>query len=403
MSNKFIVLVIDSFGIGAMDDIADFNPNDIGCNTFKSIIKAYPETKFSNMEKLGLMNAAGFESQNMKYSKNAIFGSSKLMHFGADSFMGHQEIVGSKPKLPLKKPFNDVIDEVANLLIKNNHKVEYKGSGNTQFLLVDDYATIADNIDTAPGMAYNITAPLDYIDFENELVIAKLVREIATVNRVICFGGRGNTVDDLLNAVEKPEEGFIGVVAVKSKSYIRDYHCIHLGYGVNENVQVSKKLANKKIKSYFIGKTADIVANTYGESISMVSTDEVMKKIIKTYKSIKEGFIFSNVQETDLAGHSEDALKYKNLLEICDKRIGELIGIMDDEDILIVMADHGNDPGIGHNQHTREKVPLLIHYGNKKNINLGIRETMSDVGATIAEYFKTEEVENGKSFLNEML
>jgi len=402
MTNRFIIIVLDGFGIGAMDDIEKFNPFDKGCNTFKSIMRVCPETKFVNLEKLGIMNAAGFESKNMKYNKNAIFGSSNLMHYGADSFMGHQEIVGSKPKIPLKLPFNEIIEETKVLLEKNGHKVEYKGAGNSKFLLVDNYATVADNIDTAPGMAYNVTAPLDYIDFEKELNIAKLVRKIAKVNRVICFGGRGNNVDDLLKAQENPKEGYVGIVAVKSKSYVRDYHCMHLGYGVNSKVQVSSKLAEKNIKSYFVGKTADIVVNPYGKSISMVPTDEILSKTIEIYKANDNCFIFSNVQETDLAGHSEDTLKYRDILLICDKKIGELVKIMSDDDILIVMADHGNDPEIGHNQHTREKVPILIHYGNRKNINIGLRSTMSDVGATVVDYFNANLTENGTSFLKEL-
>lgn len=82
---------------------------------------------------------------------------------------------------------------------------------------------------------------------------------------------------------------------------------------------------------------------------------------IQEIEILKRGFICTNVQETDLAGHSQDASWYKTLLEIADEKIGRIIKKLNEQDILVIMADHGNDPLIGHNKHTRENVPLLIY------------------------------------------
>jgi len=398
--SKFVVLVIDSFGIGAMDDVKEKFKDSINANTLKSLIKNNPNCNFETLAQLGLMNAAGYESKYMKYAPLAIFGKSDLEHYGADSFMGHQEIVCSKAKMPLKEPFQNILPQVKAALLALNHQVEEIEVNDLKLLLVDKYVTIADNIDTAPGMAYNVTAPLDYISFEKEVEIAKVVRAYAKVNRVICFGGSNNNVNDLLNAIEVADKDYLGVVAVKSKSYVANYHCIHMGYGVDVSKQVPALLAKKQVKTYMIGKTADIVANQYGQSESVVETEKVMDKLIECYQEVDEGFIFANVQETDLAGHSEDPDLYESLINLVDKKLKALIEIMADDDILLVMADHGNDPLIGHNQHTREQVPLLISYKKNQKIDIGLRKTMADVGASVLAYFDCEKPSNGQSFLD---
>lgn len=249
-------------------------------------------------------------------------------------------------------------------------------------------------------MAINCTAPLDFMSFDKEIEIGKLVREIVTVNRVIVFGGTGNTMDDLYAAEEVKEGRFLGIVAAKSKSYVAGYECRHLGYGVNKDTQAPTILTNHDIPVTLIGKVADIVINDKGKSISCVPTAECLDLTINELKSMDHGFICTNVQETDLAGHSQNSKWYKELLEIADEKIGKIITLLHDDDILLIQADHGNDPDIGHNRHTRENVPLLIYKANSNPKDIGLRKTMSDVGATVCDYFKVEAPENGTSFLN---
>lgn len=361
MSKRFVVIVLDGFGIGAMNDAARERPGDEKANTLRSILSDYPDMKLANLEQLGLMNAFGAESNDMKYCESANFGKSELMHFGADTFMGHQEIMGTLPKRPTMHPFQEKVDEVYQHLKENGHKVEFVVRGNLRYIVCDDYVTVADNLEADLGMCYNVTAPLDYISFEKEYEIAKLVREVVTVGRVIVFGGTGNTMEDLYRAEEIKEGKFIGIASAKSKSYEHGYQCLHLGYGVDENVQAPTILGKAGIPVTLIGKVADIVTNKMGVSISCVPTDECMQLTIKAVKENEQGFICTNVQETDLAGHSQSSMQYRKILEKADRGLGELLPLLTEEDILVVMADHGNDPDIGHSKHTRECVPLLVY------------------------------------------
>ena len=402
MSKRFVVIVLDGFGIGAMNDAARERPGDEKANTLRSILSDYPDMKLANLEQLGLMNAFGAESNDMKYCESANFGKSELMHFGADTFMGHQEIMGTLPKRPTMHPFQEKVDEVYQHLKENGHKVEFVVRGNLRYIVCDDYVTVADNLEADLGMCYNVTAPLDYISFEKEYEIAKLVREVVTVGRVIVFGGTGNTMEDLYRAEEIKEGKVIGIASAKSKSYEHGYQCLHLGYGGDENVQAPTILGKAGIPVTLIGKVADIVTNKMGVSISCVPTDECMQLTIKAVKENEQGFICTNVQETDLAGHSQSSMQYRKILEKADRGLGELLPLLTEEDILVVMADHGNDPDIGHSKHTRECVPWLVYKKGIQGRHLGIRKTLSDVGASVCEYFGVKAPQNGTSFLNKI-
>ncbi|MGE9994980.1 hypothetical protein ACQRBK_08120, partial [Peptoniphilaceae bacterium SGI.137] len=116
MKKRFIIIVLDGFGIGAMYDAAQTRPGDEKANTLRSILHDFPDLKLPTLEKLGLMNAYGEESSRMKQNPKANFGRSELMHFGADTFMGHQEIMGTKPKMPQFIPFQEKVDEIGEYL-----------------------------------------------------------------------------------------------------------------------------------------------------------------------------------------------------------------------------------------------------------------------------------------------
>lgn len=403
MKKRFIIIVLDGFGIGAMADAGKVRPGDERANTLKSILKDYPDLKLPALERLGLMNAYGVESASMKFSAEANFGSCQLMHFGADTFMGHQEIMGTFPKEPMIHPFQEKVNEIKYHLETKGHDVQIIEKQGLRYLLVDHYVTVADNLEADLGMCYNVTAPLDFISFEREYAIAQKVREIALVGRVIVFGGSGNTMEDLWNAEEVKQDRFIGISSVKSKSYERGYQCRHLGYGVDQNVQVPTILTKAGYSCTLIGKVADIVANEKGLSISCVPTKEVMDITIRETKAMTQGFICTNVQETDLAGHSQSSRIYKEILETADRGIAELLPELTSTDILAVMADHGNDPDIGHGRHTRECVPLLVYKKGITGKNIGQRKSLSDAGASVCDYFNTMKPQNGDSFLSDLL
>ncbi|WP_305180179.1 phosphopentomutase [Faecalibaculum rodentium] len=401
MTGRFVVIVLDGFGMQAMQDAARVRPGDERSSTLGSLLKDFPDLTLPNLESLGLMNAFGQESRCMKFSPEACFGRSELMHFGADTFQGHQEIMGTKPKKPETHNFQQKIDEIEQALLQKGHQVKRCGTPGLQYLLVDESCTVADNIDSDLGMAYNCTAPLDVLPFDRLMEIARIVRSHAQVGRVIAFGGTGNTVQDILAAGQTREGKYIGLLASLTKSYDQGYECRHLGYGVDPQVQVPSILAQAGVDVTLLGKVADIVHNERGKSVSCVDTASVLDLTIQELDSMKSGFICTNVQETDLAGHSQDPARYREVLETADRKIGELCGHLRNDDILVVMADHGNDPDIGHNRHTRENVPLLIR-SRAKGRNVGLRKTLSDVGATVCDFFNAPAPENGTSFLKEI-
>ena len=399
---RFIVIVLDSYGVGYMDDVLEVRPRDFGPNTCKHIIDKIPELKLENLEKLGLMNALGEDYGKMKINPKAVFGKSKLMHHGGDTFLGHQEIMGTRPVKPLIAPFSHYIDKVYDALIKEGYKVEKIGD-KIQYLWVNDCVAVGDNLETDLGQVYNVTTTFQKISFEDELKIGEVVRKIVEVERVIVFGGTEATIESIKAAKEEREEKYVGINAPKSKVYEKGYMVRHLGYGINPETQVPTILGKENIPVILVGKVAYIVLNEKGKSfLNLVDTSKIFDITLSELDKIEKGFIAVNIQETDLAGHAENAERYAQILKLSDKYIGKIMEKLNEKDILIITADHGNDPTIGHSQHTRENVPILIYKKGLESVNIGHRETMSDIGATVADYFKTKMPENGKSFLQNL-
>lgn len=399
--SRFIINVLDSFGVGAMKDVPKVRPADIGANTAKHIIEKVPTIDIPTLEKLGLMNILGFETDRLKFSEVANYGKAKLTHHGADSFLGHQEIAGTTPKEPLNQAFNEVIEEVAEHLKAKGYRVRYVGEvGAPNILVVNEVATVGDNLETDLGQVFNVSSALDAISFEEVVAIGKAVREVVKVSRVIAFGGHGIHLENLLSA-RKVKGQFAGVDAPASGVYDNDYHVIHLGYGIDPNVQIPTILDRHGISVELFGKAADIIQTSSAKLFPGVATETLYETLLSEMKKNDDGLFFINIQETDLAGHAEDALRYADRLEVSDKKIAEVMAIMNEEDILVVMADHGNDPTIGHSQHTREYVPLLVYSKGITGRNIGERESMADVAATAADFFKVENPQHGCSFLGE--
>ncbi|MFD1442008.1 phosphopentomutase [Lacticaseibacillus hegangensis] len=400
---KFGVIVLDSFGVGAMDDVPKVRPADIGANTALNIIKAVPQAKWPTLEALGLMNAIGQERGDHKFSPTANWGTSNLMHHGADSYLAHQEIMGTKPKMPLLQPFNEVIDTVEDQIKKDGFNVERHGQKGFQLLIVNGCATVGDNLEADPGQVYNVTAALDEMPFDEIKRLGESVRSVVKVSRVIAFGGRGVNLSNILAAEKIEHEKYVGVSAPESGVYNTDYHVVHLGYGINPDVQLPTILHKQGIDVALVGKTADIINVDTERKFPGVDTNYLFDQFIKQSKEMTNGLLFMNIQETDLAGHAEDPVRYAEVVTESDKRIKEVLPLYGKDDILIVMADHGDDPTIGFSLHTRERTPLLIYKEGTTNKYVGDRATLSDVGATGADYFNVQAPENGSSFLHRII
>lgn len=400
--SKFVVVVIDSFGVGAMDDVPQVRPEDIGANTCGHILQHFPQLRLPVLEKLGLMNALGFEVGVMKPSPEAVYGTAALQHEGGDTFMGHQEILGTRPKAPLRMPFSAVIDEVEQALVADCWQVERIGEG-LQYLWVNQAVAIGDNLEADLGQVFNISANLAAISFEEVRTIGKIVRRCVQVDRVIAFGGLLESSLQILDAAEEKQSQFIGINAPRSGVYQNGFQVEHMGFGVDASVQVPKKLHDVGIQTVLVGKVADIAINPHGVSYqNLVDSQQIMDITLEEISKAGKAFICTNIQETDLAGHAQDVERYAERLQLVDKNLERLMKAMEQSDCLVVMADHGNDPTIGHSKHTRENVPLLVWQPGIIPAQLGARKTLSDVGATVCDYFNAALPQNGTSFLSQL-
>ncbi len=400
MNKKIIVLVLDGLGIGAMEDVIKVRQQDINSNTLRSVLESYPEEKLYNLEKLGLANAYGSNVGSMKKSNTANYGTISLLHSGADTFYGHQEMMGSYPREPKKNNFMECIDNIHKSLTMEGYDVKYIGNKINKILLVNNCVAIGDNLEADQGRAFNVTASFDYIDYSEVIKIGKIVREHVKVSRVIAFGGKDVDLYHILSAIEEKDGTAIGINAPKSGVYNSGYEVLHMGYGIDSSVQAPFIIGEAGLEVVLIGKVADIVENPYGISIPSVDTEQVMEILLTQIRDGNSNFICANVQETDLAGHSQNAKKYMEKLKIVDEYLEKIIPILSSEDILFVVADHGNDPLIGHCNHTREKVPLLMYRKGVEGTWLGDRKTLSDIGATVCSYLGVDKnTENGESIL----
>lgn len=395
--SRSVLIVIDSFGVGAMDDVPKVRPNDIGANTAWHLIER-ENLRLPNLEKLGVMNAIGKETDIMKMNPNAAYARSKLMHFGADTFQGHQEIIGTRPKEPVMQAFSDNIDETEQDLKSHGYRAARFCMEGNQALIVNDCIFIGDNMETDPGQVINVSGSFKYTDFDTVKDVGHIVRKHYQVSRIIALGGEDVELKQVLDSCITSGR-FIGLDTPETGVYAKGYLVQHIGYGVDTTKQVPHALHLKGIHTYLYGKAADIIANEYGTNFYGVDTAMLLDKLIEDLKTVKEdAFFFLNVQETDLAGHQCNPKEYARVLGVTDERLGTIMEVLGKEDLLVVMADHGNDPYSGHSLHTRENVPVLMKATGFDPGFYGLRDTMADVGQTIASFHGTK-IENGTTIL----
>ncbi|MFW5401429.1 phosphopentomutase [Yersinia sp. 1252 StPb PI] len=400
--SKFVVVVIDSFGVGSMADVPQVRPQDLGANTCGHILERFPQLSLPTLEQLGLINALGFAPNVMKPSLTAVYGRAALQHEGGDTFMGHQEILGTRPQSPLRMPFSEVIDKVEQKLVAAGWRVERQGS-RLQYLLVNQAAAVGDNLEADLGQVFNISANLSAISFADVRAIGEIVRSCVKVGRVIAFGGLLASSEQLLAAAEEKQGRYIGINAPRSGVYQQGFQVVHLGYGVDASVQVPQQLYDIGIPTVLVGKVADIALNPHGTNYqNLVDTQTIMDITLAELQKPGDGFICTNIQETDLAGHAQDVARYAERLQVVDQNLAILMGRIQQDDCLVVMADHGNDPTIGHSNHTRENVPLLVWRPGIAGGEIGYRTTLSDVGATVCDFFNAAPPQNGTSFMAQL-
>lgn len=396
---RFVVLVIDGLGVGQMDDVPKTRPQDNGANTLKNII-LQKKIKLPYLKEMGVLDY--FLSNTFIKNSYADFsislGKCNLAHFGADSYMGHQEIAGSKPK----KPMRQFVREEKEKITEKLNSLKIKTQWVKKMIIVDKHIAIADNIETDYGLNINVVGSLDHYPYPFIEKVGRLVRETVKVGRVITMGGVDVSCEDFFRCLEiKTKDGYTawGINIPKLKIYNDRYRVIHMGHGVNPERQTPQILTKNGVVVVLIGKTADVIKAEEAFYHPQVSTKKVLNEMIQQLDYIDHGFIFANIQETDLAGHEQDVVKYSRFLELIDAYLPKILGKLDENDVFLITGDHGNDPTIGHTNHTREKTPLILFSKQFLSQDLGTRQTLADIGASVASFFHVPSPEFGRSFI----
>lgn len=398
---RAVLLVIDALGVGAMPDVPQTRPLDAGAHTLRSVLRTNPDLEISTLLQLGLgqLLEPPATTHSPPGQPLASYGICQLAHPGADSYLGHQEIMGTIPRMPVKTLMRQAASQIEQRLLEAGYRVRHPLPG-AELLIVEEALVIGDNLEADPGLNINLTVATDIIDFAEALRIGQIVRQCVSVSRVIVFGGPGIDLQHILRHTHQRPNGQLGIDSPAVGVYNENLLVQHLGYGVDPNLQAASIIAQAGLPVTLIGKMADLISCIEARKIPLVPTTEVMQSVLAAFQAEREGLIAATVQETDLAGHAGDASRFAATLEVVDRGLAELLTKINEADVLIICADHGNDPFVHHGQHTREQVPLLLYQKGRAASQLGMRRTLADIGATLSRYFDLQATQDGTPIAN---
>jgi phosphopentomutase len=281
------------------------------------------------------------------------------------------------------------LDDVTRALTDAGHRVERLDG--KPLLVVDGAVLVHDNLEADPGINWNASGRLDDLDvdfgldFDGILSVARTVRSVAPVARVIAVGGHAD--GPLPEFVRDGDGGTVGLDTPATGFYRNGgLQVQHLGAESDHTRQLPDLAARAGVPVTLVGKAADILACEAAVRRPAVATAEVLAHTLEAVRADGDALVVANVQESDLAGHQQDVERYGRILEQVDAGLAALLSLLTGPgDRLIVTGDHGNDPTIGHAFHTREYVPVLIHRPGAPGVELlPDASSLADVGATAA-------------------
>lgn len=386
---RVFLIVLDSVGIGEMPDANLYG--DVGSNTLKSCSKS-KYFNIINMKKLGLFNIDSVNFGECEQNPIGSFARMKEKSNGKDTTIGHWEIAG----LVTSKPFpvypngfpNEIIDKFENLTgYKTLCNKPYSG---TEVIKKYGEESVRDNkliVYTSADSVFQIAAHENIVNIDKLYEICKIAREILcdnhAVGRVIARPFIGNDSQNFTRTSNR-----------------RDFSLEPHG------ITMLDILKNNKKDVISVGKISDIFANRgITKFIKTKNNQDGINKLLNIIKEKFNGLCFVNLVDFDmLYGHRNDVDGYARALAYFDEKLGEIIQNLSQNDILIITADHGCDPGTISTDHSREYVPMLIYGKNiKSGINLGTRASFGDISATILEYFGLNKTNNFNSFLQDVI
>ena len=371
---RAIVMVIDSMGTGAMPDCREFN--DIPeCNTLKHVCEFNNGLNVPNMEKMGLGNIQDYEGIKKEPNPTAQYGIMEEKSKGKDTTTGHWEMAGIISKKPFATFPNGFPKELVDEFVKETNcggilaNKPTSGTAIIAELNEEHHKTKFPIVYTSADSVFQIAVDTDLIPLET-------LYQWCTIARKILDEGDWN----VSRVIARPYKIIDGKPTRISKDR-RDYSMVPPHSVLNE-------IKDKGAKVIGIGKIEDIFSksgithaihtgcNKEGLELTLVKNELNLDEIAydKNAKySNQNSFIFTNLVDTDmLFGHRNDAKGYGKAIEEIDTYVDDIIDAMNDNDLLIITADHGCDPTVPGTDHTREYVPILIFHKNGNGENLGM-------------------------------
>ncbi len=385
---RIVLVVLDSVGIGAMPDAAAYG--DAGSDTLGHIAQCHP-MRLPNLCALGLANIRPFANLQPAAGPAACYGRCALASPGKDTTTGHWEIAG----IHLARPFPLYPHGFPpEILGEFERRVGRRALGNKPASGTEIIKEFGDeHLRTGGPIVYTSADSVFQIAAHEDVIpLPELYRECEIARDIL----RGP--HEVGRVIARP---FVG----KPGAFVRDQENRH-DYAVPPPPgMLLDRLAAAGITVHSVGKIADIyLGRGVARSHKTKNNADGMAKILAAMDATREGFIFANLVDFDaLYGHRNDVEGYARALESVDAWLPSLLARLDAGDLLILTADHGNDPTYPGTDHTREYVPLLA-FGPRarRGVNLGDRATLADIGSTVAANFNTH-LEKGSSFLTAIL
>lgn len=390
---RVFVIVMDSVGTGAAHDAAKFD--DVGSDTLGHVGEYYKGAlKLPNLGKLGISNLRDTPIEGVPVADPAIgdYGKMEEISAGKDSMDGHWEMMGLPVMKPLSTFPNGFPQEIVDKLEKFSGRKVIVNKPYSGTEVIHDYGerqmeTGELILYTSGDSVMQIAAHEDVIPVEELYKICEYARTLVngpeyTVGRIIARPYVGPDKDHFTRTANRHDFS-LKPIGETDMNRLRAAGYDVIGVG--------------KINDIFSGEGIDKGYHNESNMDGMDHVDEVMKQNFT-------GFCFTNLVDFDaMYGHRRNPKGFGQALMDFDKRLGKVLDEMKPDDLLMVTADHGNDPGFKGTDHTRENVPLLVYSPsmNKPNQSLGLRKTFSDLGATILENFNVEPVK-GTSFYKEI-
>jgi len=386
---RIFLVVMDSVGIGEAPDAKSFG--DIGADTLGHIAEKMNGLHMPNMAKLGLSNIRqlnGIEKANKPW---AVYTKMEEASAGKDTMTGHWEMMGLNIEIPFRVFPESFPDELIQELEKRTGRKVIGNKPASGTAILDELGE--EHMKTGAIIVYTSADSVLQIAAHEEIVPLDELYKICQIAREL-------TLDEKYMVGRVIARPFVGQPEnFKRTANRHDYALKPFGR------TVMNELKDSSFDVIAIGKISDIY-NGEGvtKSIRTVSNQDGMDKLIDTLGLDFTGLSFLNLVDFDaLYGHRRDPIGYGKALEEFDARLPEVFAKMQDDDLLMITADHGNDPVHSGTDHTREFVPLLV-YSKRMNegVELEVRQTFSDLGATVAENFNVNMPEYGTSFLKDL-